>query len=176
MISEFIKWRCPLSTYSQQNIIVNPYDILILISDNGNMLRPHPPLLSMGNSFSWIKNGKWMKMNQIKTEFALLNTTPGIPSVTAQSKILPYIQTNYACIMMKITIEGTCIAKKEVGFPGGILPAICSAVIAVAPAGIWPKRGHSSEKRSKTSRKARKTKKQMNSPKNSRELRQDSSK
>ena len=37
-----------------------------------------------------------MKMNQIKTDSALLNTTPGIPSVIAQSKILPYIRKNYS--------------------------------------------------------------------------------
>ena len=30
------------------------------------------------------------------------------------------------------------MAKKETGLPGGIFPAICSAVMAVAPAGIWP--------------------------------------
>ena len=42
-----------------------------------------------------------MKMNQIKTDSALLNTTPGIPSVTAQSKILPYIQKTYWSMVPK---------------------------------------------------------------------------
>ena len=51
---------------------------------------------TLGNSFSWMKNGKWMKLNKVKSVSTVLNSTPGIPILTAQSKILPYdmVQVN----------------------------------------------------------------------------------
>ena len=49
-----------------------------------------------------------------------------------------YRSINRLVLVIWTLISHTCMAKNETGFPGGILPAICSAVMALAPAGICP--------------------------------------
>ena len=59
------------------------------------MLYRSSPLLSMGISFLWKKNQRWMKLNKRKMESALFLSTPNCPNVMVWSKILPHIDTAY---------------------------------------------------------------------------------
>ena len=53
----------------------NLLNIFITFSNNENMLEPQPLLFSKGNSFSLLQNGKSMKINEVRADSALLNST-----------------------------------------------------------------------------------------------------
>jgi len=80
-------------TYFKKNKLTNLLNIFITISDNGNMLKPQLPLFSIGNSLSPFQFGKSMKINKVKTDSVLLNSTSNASNMTTGTKALPYTDT-----------------------------------------------------------------------------------
>ena len=59
------------------------------------MLKPQFPLVSMGNSFSRFKNGRYMNIGNMKIFLGLLESTSNILSVMKQFKALLHIDNPY---------------------------------------------------------------------------------
>ena len=98
MILEFIEISYYLLLHLQDIRIEDPIWIFIIISDNINMLKPQFPLVSMGNSFSWFQNGKYMNIGNMKIFLGISESTSNILSIMKQSKTLLHIDNPYGVV------------------------------------------------------------------------------